>query len=234
MLRTADRRATPIADRAAADLLDRTGIIAASLPRGRRSPEDPDIEDTQPIPVVPGGVTMRPGPGAAAPGAAGAALAGAALIDSRPRAVVVRRRKRAWVGGGAALALVALGWLGGGLFGGGLLAGSTDDAVAQSDQRASVAQLQPAPAPAPVVPPAPAPAAAPVTVYVPVPSPSKPVKHNPVKPPTSRASSAPDNQDTARADTKPAPSSTTPAPANAFQEYVDQWAELANRMSGGR
>ncbi|HEY2063474.1 hypothetical protein [Amycolatopsis sp. NBC_01480] len=233
MLRTADRRATPIADRAAADLLDRTGIIAASLPRGRRSPEDTDIEDTQPIPVVPGGVT-RPGPGAAAAGAAGAALAGAALIGSRPRAVVVRRRKRAWVGGGAALALVALGWLGGGLFGGSVLSGSTDDAVAQSDQRTSVAQPQPAPQPAPVVPPAPAPAAAPVTVYVPVPSPSKPVKHSPVKPPASRASSVPDGQDTARVDTKPAPTSTSQAPANSFQEYVDQWAELANRMSGGR
>ncbi|WP_328605762.1 hypothetical protein OG943_38105 [Amycolatopsis sp. NBC_00345] len=235
MLRTADRRATPNADRAAADLLDRTGIIAASLPRGRRSPEDTDIDATQPIPVVPGGVTLRPGPGAAAAGAAGAALAGETLVGSRPRAVVVRRRKRAWVGGSAALALVALGWLAGGLFGGGLLTSSADDAVAQADQRTSVAQQPaPQPAPAPVAVPAAAPAAAPVTVYVPVPSPSKPVKHNPVKPPTSRASSSQDDEDTARVDTKPAPSSASPTSANAFQQYMDQWADLANRMAGGR
>jgi hypothetical protein len=234
MLRTADRRATPIADRTAEDLLDRTGIIAASLPRGRRSPEDIDIEDTQPIPVVPGGVTLSPGPGAAAAGAAGAALAGEALIGLRPRAVVVRRRTRAWVGGTAALALVAIGWLAGGLFGGSLLTNSADNTVAQADQRTSVTPPPPAPRPAPVVPPAPAPAAAPVTVYVPVPSPSKPVKHNPVKPPTSQASSAQADQNTPRADTKPAPAPAAPTSANPFQQYMDQWTELANRMAGGR
>ncbi|MDT8910231.1 hypothetical protein [Amycolatopsis sp. PS_44_ISF1] len=237
MLRTADRRATPPADPAATDLLDRTGIIAASLPRGRRGPEDPDLEDTQPIPVVPGGVALRPGPGGAAAGAAGAALAGEALIDSRPRAVVIRRRRRAWAGGSAALALVALGWLAGGLFGGSLVAGSSDDAVAQTDQRPVVApQVAPQPAPsAPVTTPEADPAAAPVTVYVPAPTSSKPVKHNPVKPPPTHRSTSDDaateRADTGRADTKPAPPSSSP---NVVQRYLDRWTGLVSRVAGGR
>ncbi|QRP45811.1 hypothetical protein [Amycolatopsis sp. FDAARGOS 1241] len=222
MLRTAERRATTPAD----DLLDRTGIIAASLPRGRRSPED-----TQPIPAVPALIPV------AGDGASAAVLA---PVDTRPRAVVSRRRTRAWVAGLGALALLALGWLAGGLFSGSPLGESSDDVAAPSDQRdALVGPQQPA-APAPSPAPAPAPPAAPVTVYVPVPDHQSQVKsHETTLPTTPRSAATPhkstsdDTDDVARADTKPASSGKSQATSE-FDQYLAQWRtwiDLANRMS---
>ncbi|MFI5612496.1 hypothetical protein [Amycolatopsis sp. NPDC051903] len=223
MLRTAERRATTPAD----DLLDRTGIIAASLPRGRRSPED-----TQPIPVVPALIPI------AGDGASAAVLA---PVDTRPRAVVTRRRTRAWVGGTGALALLALGWLAGGLFSGRLLGKSSDDVAAPNDQRvALVAPQQPA-APAPAPSPAPAPPAAPVTVYVPVPDHHQTTvkSHDTTQATTPRSaatthkSTSDGTDDEARADTKPAASAKSQA-ATEFDQYLAQWKpwiDLANRMS---
>src|SRR5436190_14652539 len=91
----------------AVELLDRTGIVAASLPRRRRTGETPPAA----TPVF----TRTP----------------VCDQDLRPKSVVIRRRARLWLGGGAAVLLIALGWVGGGMFG------------ARSDVAASV-QARPA------------------------------------------------------------------------------------------
>ncbi|MEU4669982.1 hypothetical protein AB0F91_18830 [Amycolatopsis sp. NPDC023774] len=223
MLRTAERRATSPAD----ELLDRTGILAASVPRGRRSPED-----TQPIPAVPALLPI------AGDGASASVLA---PLAPRPRAVA-RRRTRGWVAGTAALALLALGWLAGGLFSGSFAGRTTDDVAVSTDQHELVAPAPPRPAPA-STPAAPAaPPAAPVTVYVPVPdhkaaTPAK--QHVAGRPTTPRSSgggsdhrptSTPD--DDLRSDTKSTPGKS-PA-ATQFDEYITQWRpwlDLADRMS---
>ncbi|MEV6897830.1 hypothetical protein [Amycolatopsis sp. NPDC051372] len=225
MLRTAERRATSPAD----ELLDRTGILAASVPRGRRSPED-----TQPIPVVPALLPIA-GDGASA----------TVLVPLAPRPrVVARRRTRGWVAGTAALALLALGWFAGGLFSGSFTGRTTtDDVAVPADQHELVAPAAPLPAPA-STPAAPAaPPAAPVTVYVPVPdhkaaTPAK--QHVPSRPTTPRTSaggsdhrptSTPDDDDL-RSDTKSTPAKS-PA-ATQFGEYMSQWQpwiDLADRMS---
>ncbi|MGW4482878.1 hypothetical protein ACWEOE_03470 [Amycolatopsis sp. NPDC004368] len=223
MLRTAERRATSPAD----DLLDRTGIVAASVPRGRRSPED-----TQPIPVVPALLPI------AGDGACATVLA---PLGTRPRAVA-RRRTRGWVAATAACALLALGWLAGGLFSGSFLGHTTDDVAVPNDQRELVAPA-PAPAPAtqqPAPAPAPTPAApppTPVTVYVPVPDnkPAAPAKQHVASRPTPprsehRPTSAPDDSE-ARSDTK---ATSTKSSASEFDEYMAQWKpwiDLADRMS---
>ncbi|MEU4254479.1 hypothetical protein AB0F15_44530, partial [Amycolatopsis sp. NPDC026612] len=96
MLRTAPRSATrPSGDRAAVELLDRTGIVAASLPQRRRI--DDQVLAAEPIYTRPPVCDQ----------------------DLRPKSVVIRRRARTWLGGGAAVLLVAAGWLAGGLFTGG-------------------------------------------------------------------------------------------------------------------
>ncbi|MEW2500205.1 hypothetical protein AB0878_06945 [Amycolatopsis sp. NPDC047767] len=226
MLRTAERRATSPAD----ELLDRTGILAASVPRGRRSPED-----TQPIPVVP---ALLPIAGD------GVALAPLATAPLRPRAVA-RRRTRGWVAGTAALALLALGWFAGGLFSGSFTGHTTDDVAVPTDQHELVAPAAPAAPPVPASKPAApaAPPAAPVTVYVPVPDhqPAAPAKQHvasrPTNPRTSaggsdhRPTSTPDDEDL-RSDTKSDPAKS-PA-AKEFDQYMSQWQpwiDLADRMS---
>jgi len=71
------------------ELLDRTGIIAASLPQRRRteheSDEPPSLHETR-------------------------------SMDHRSRSVVIRRRTKVWAGAAAAVGLLALGWLAGGAF----------------------------------------------------------------------------------------------------------------------
>ncbi|WIX80452.1 hypothetical protein QRX50_06655 [Amycolatopsis carbonis] len=226
MLRTAERRATSPAD----ELLDRTGILAASVPRGRRSPED-----TQPIPVVPALLPI------AGDGASATVLAPLATAPLRPRAVA-RRRTRGWVAGTAALALLALGWFAGGLFSGSFIGRTTDDVAVPTDQHELVAPAAPpAPASTPAAPVAPP--AAPVTVYVPVPdhkaaTPAKQhVASRPTTPRTSgsgsdhRPTSTPDDEDL-RSDTKSTPAKS-PA-ATKFDQYMSQWQpwiDLADRMS---
>ncbi|MEU4518739.1 hypothetical protein AB0F52_08455 [Amycolatopsis sp. NPDC024027] len=189
------------------ELLDRTGIVAASLPRRRRTggevaqPEEP-IYTRPPV----------------------------CDQDLRPKSVVIRRRARTWLGGGAAVLLVAAGWLGGGLFTGGLFAPERD--VAQLDARPAVA-VAPAPEP-PVAQTPPAPPAvtpAPKTVYVPVPAKPAPkqvpaqaqAKPQPKKP-------VPDEEAEARVDL---PSSATPPPAsNPIQAWVDVAESMARRYGG--
>jgi hypothetical protein len=214
MLRTAQRSATrPSSDRTAVELLDRTGIVAASLPRRRRT----DDEVLAPEPIY----TRPP----------------VCDQDLRPKSVVIRRRARTWLGGGAAVLLVAAGWLGGGLFTGGLFAPAPADEVAQPDPRPAVAAATvPGPA-APQAPQAPAVVPPPKTVYVPVPAKPAPkqtqaeaqaqAKPQPGKPPS---------DDQLRADLPP--SSATPPPTT---DPVQDWVTIAESMvrryggqSGGR
>ncbi|MEV6440406.1 hypothetical protein [Amycolatopsis sp. NPDC051716] len=210
MLRTAPRSATrPSSDRTAVELLDRTGIVAASLPRRRRT--DGEVAQLEePIYTRPPVCDQ----------------------DLRPKSVVIRRRARTWLGGGAAVLLVAAGWLGGGLFTGGLFAPERD--VAQLDARPAVAAA-PAPespvAQAPPAPPAVTPA--PKTVYVAVPAKPAPKqgqtqaqalpKPQPKKP-------VPDEDAEARVDL---PSSATPPPvSNPIQAWVEVAESMARRYGG--
>jgi hypothetical protein len=185
------------------ELLDRTGIVAASLPRRRRT--DDEVTAAEPI------FTRPP----------------VCDQDLRPKSVVIRRRARIWLGGGAAVLLVAAGWLGGGLFTGGLFAPAQSDDVAQVDPRpvvATEAVPEPAPPQAPVVVTPP-----PKTVYVPVPAKPAPkqvqaqAKPQPKKP-------APSPAEEARVDlpSSSAPPSTDP---------VRMWFQVAEGMVqryGGR
>lgn len=193
MLRTAQRSATrPSSDRTAVELLDRTGIVAASLPRRRRTGDDAD-PPAEPIYTRPPVCDQ----------------------DLRPKSVVIRRRARTWLGSGAAVLLVAVGWLGGGMLSGGLFAPAPADDVAQLDARPAVAVETPAPPPqAPVVVPAP------TTVYVPVPEKPKQVQVQ-AKPQPKKKKAADDEAD-ARADLpSPTPTSTNP---------VQAWVNVAESM----
>jgi hypothetical protein len=212
MPRTAPSVATrPSSDRAAVELLDRTGIVAASLPQRRRT------DDERPEPAEP--VYTRPP---------------VCDQDLRPKSVVIRRRARTWLGSGAAVLLVAAGWVAGGLLSGGLFAPAPADDVAQVDSRPAVAAA-PAPQPQPQ---APVVIPAPTTVYVPVPA-SKPAskqvqvqaKAQPKKP-------SPDGEDVPRVDLPP---STTPPPsANPVQQWVNaaesmvQQYQYRSETTGGR
>ena len=144
MPRAAQRRTSTDAafcDIEAAELLDRTGIIAASLPQRRRSPER--IPEPMPVrnPVCEPVVDQ----------------------DLRPKAVVIHRRARAWLVGGAGVALLAIGWFAGSL----TMPSVAEDALPVQQQ--PVVNQQAAPVPqAPAAQPAPQPA--PVTVYVKVPA----------------------------------------------------------------
>ncbi|MFD2467264.1 hypothetical protein [Amycolatopsis silviterrae] len=217
MLRLAERRLPAPADRASGELVDRTGIIAASLPRGPRPQDDAVVpetscESTQQIPVI----------------------AGCAPAEERPRAVASRRRARVWVGTGVAVVLVGLGWLAGGYFTG-ALGPSSDDAVAQAEQRTPIAEQQ-IPVPSTITPPS-TQTAPPVTVYVPVPSRETPVRrHAPVHPTTPRATAAPKTSEQAdpRADLEtPTPSKTPPRAG--IDEFLNwkPWFDVAQRMAGG-
>ncbi|MFB9687038.1 hypothetical protein [Amycolatopsis plumensis] len=207
MLRTAPRSATrSSSDRTAVELLDRTGIVAASLPRRRRT--EAEVSAETPIFTRPTVCDQ----------------------DLREKSVVIRRRARTWLGGGAAVLLVAAGWLGGGLFTGGLFAPEPERDVAQLDARPAVAA---APAPEP---PAPAPQApfvvtpAPTTVYVPVPAKPAPkqvqaqaqAKPQPKKP-------VPDEEAEARVDL---PSATPTPTTNAIQSWVEVAESMARRYGG--
>jgi hypothetical protein len=187
MLRTAPRSATrSSSDRTAVELLDRTGIVAASLPRRRRT--DDDVPAAEPI------FTRPP----------------VCDQDLRPKSVVIRRRARTWLGSGAAVLLVAAGWLAGGLATGSLF-GSAPADVAQLDARPAVAE---APAPQPQAPQAPVATPAPTTVYVAVPA--KPATKNvqaQAKPQSKKKQS---EEDEARVDL-PSP---TPTSANLVQSWV--------------
>ncbi|MGW5740063.1 hypothetical protein [Amycolatopsis sp. NPDC003861] len=206
MLRTAPRSATrSSSDRTAVELLDRTGIVAASLPRRRRT--DDEVARLEDAPIY----TRPP----------------VCDQDLRPKSVVIRRRARIWLGGGAAVLLVAAGWLGGGLFTGGLFSPPERD-VAQLDARPAVAAA-PAPEPQPV-PQAPVVVTpAPKTVFVPVPAKPAPkqvqaqAKPQPKKP-------VPDEEAEARVDLPPsaAPSSAT----NPIQAWVEVAESMAQRYGG--
>ncbi|WP_229907858.1 hypothetical protein [Amycolatopsis oliviviridis] len=124
-----------------AELLDRTGIIAASLPKRRRSPENEVAPEPAPVrtPVCEPVVDK----------------------DLRPKAVVIHRRARSWLVGGAGVALLAIGW-----FAGTFTLQQAGDTALPERPLPTVAAQQAVP---PVVQPTqPAPQAAPVTVYVPV------------------------------------------------------------------
>lgn len=212
MLRTAPRSATrSSSDRTAVELLDRTGIVAASLPRRRRTDDDPP--EAEPIYTRPPVCDQ----------------------DLRPKSVVIRRRARTWLGGGAAVLLVAAGWLGGGLFGGMFGSAPADD-VAQVDTRPAMSVEQPAAQPqapqAPVVTPPP------TTVYVPVPAKPSPktvqaqAKAQPKKKPA-------DDADVPRADLpspKPAPSTTNPVQAwvNVAESMMQQYQYRSETTTTGR
>jgi hypothetical protein len=191
MLRTAQRSATrPSSDRTAVELLDRTGIVAASLPRRRRT--DADVAAAEPIYTRPPVCDQ----------------------DLRPKSVVIRRRARAWLGSGAAVLLVAVGWLGGGMLSGGLFGSAPADDVAQLDPRPAVAE---APAPQPQ---APAVTPPPATVYVAVPAKPAPKNVQAQAKPQSKKKPAEDDQ--ARVDL-PSPTSATPNP-------VQSWVSAAESM----
>ncbi|WP_370323528.1 hypothetical protein [Amycolatopsis sp. WAC 04182] len=122
------------------ELLDRTGIIAASLPKRRRSPENEP--EPEPMPVRP--PVCEP------------------VVDKdlRPKAVVIHRRARSWLVGGAGVALLAIGW-----FAGTFAVEPVGETALPERPLPAVATQQAPPVAQPVQP---APQAAPVTVYVPV------------------------------------------------------------------
>ncbi|WIY04166.1 hypothetical protein QRX60_10075 [Amycolatopsis mongoliensis] len=190
MLRTAQRVATrPSDDRTAVELLDRTGIVAASLPRRRRT--DGDVAAAEPIYTRPPVCDQ----------------------DLRPKSVVIRRRARAWLGSGAAVLLVAVGWLAGGTVTGSLFASNPAD-VAQLDARPAVAE---APAPQPQAPQAPVATPAPTTVFVPVPA--KPAPKQVQAQAKPQAKKTVREEDVARVDLPSA--SAKPSTPNPVQSWVN-------------
>jgi hypothetical protein len=203
MLRTAQRSATrPSSDRTAVELLDRTGIVAASLPRRRRT--DDQVTAAEPIFTRPP-VCDR---------------------DLRPKSVVIRRRARGWLGGGAAVLLVAAGWLGGGLFTGGLFTPSTSDDVAQGDPRPAVAT---AAVPEPAAPQAPVVVPPPKTVYVPAPAKQAPKRvQAQAKPQPKKTTPA---EDEARVDL-PASSAKPPPATDPVQVWFTVAESMVRRYGG--
>jgi hypothetical protein len=131
------------------ELLDRTGIIAASLPQRRRVELGPKPEAVTPVPEA-HTETLRP-----------------KATDLRPREVVIRRRSRGWLATGAGVVLVAIGWFGGGMFG---VHSGGETVQAEVQQNAVATQ------PAPVVQQPAAPVAPPIAV-APVPTPHRTIHH---------------------------------------------------------
>ncbi|MEV6921360.1 hypothetical protein AB0M83_40825 [Amycolatopsis sp. NPDC051106] len=194
MLRTAQRSATRPSGDTAVELLDRTGIIAASLPQRRRT--DDELPELEPIYTRPPVCDQ----------------------DLRPKSVVIRRRARTWLGSGAAVLLVAVGWLGGGMLSGGLFGSAPSDDVAQLDARPAVAEAPPQPQ----APQAPAATPAPTTVFVP--APAKPAtKHVQAQAkPQAKKAVPEDEEDEARVDL-PSPTASKPNP-------VQSWVDVAESM----
>ncbi|MFC9254760.1 hypothetical protein [Amycolatopsis thailandensis] len=122
-----------------AELLDRTGIIAASLPKRRRSPEN-EIEP-EPMPVR--APVCEP------------------VVDKdlRPKAVVIHRRARSWLVGGTGVALLAIGW-----FAGTFTLAPVDDTALPERPLPTVATQQAAPPVVQPTQPAPVTVYVPVTV----------------------------------------------------------------------
>ncbi|MFD9890970.1 hypothetical protein ACFWY9_16620 [Amycolatopsis sp. NPDC059027] len=206
MSRTAQRSAARPAPADAAELIDRTGILAASLPKRRRSPEN----EPEPAPIY----TRQP----------------VCDQDLRPKSVVIRRRRsRLWLGGAAAFTLLAIGWLGGGMLGG---LSSSEDAASLDSRPAVATQPAPAPAPpaAPVVQPEPrVEHAPPVTVYVPVPAPAP--RQVPVAKLQPRP--APIRSEEPRAEVPPSTSSPKPK-ANPVQDFVKPFMDGMDKMMFGQ
>ncbi|MEV4051411.1 hypothetical protein AB0J55_09495 [Amycolatopsis sp. NPDC049688] len=205
MLRTAPRSATrSSSDRTAVELLDRTGIVAASLPRRRRT--DDETPAAEPIYTRPPVCDQ----------------------DLRPKSVVIRRRARTWLGGGAAVLLVAAGWLGGGLFTGSMFTPAPDGDAASLDARPAVAA---APAPEPPAPQTPVVVTpAPRTVYVPVPAKPAPKQAQAQAKPQPKKQPVPAEDDTeARVDL---PTSSAPATTNPIQAWVDVAESMMQRYGG--
>lgn len=196
MLRTAQRSATRPSGDTAVELLDRTGIIAASLPQRRRTGDDlPELEPIYTRPPV-------------------------CDQDLRPKSVVIRRRARTWLGSGAAVLLVAAGWLGGGMLSGGLFGSPPADDAAQLDARPAVAEAPAAPQPQP--PQAPAATPPPTTVYVAVPA--KPAPKNVQAQAKPQAKKKVAEEDVPRVDLPPSPA---PAPTS---DPVQAWVNVAENM----
>jgi hypothetical protein len=212
MPRTAPSVATrPSSDRAAVELLDRTGIIAASLPKRRRTDDE--------LPELAEPIYTRPP---------------VCDQDLRPKSVVIRRRARTWLGSGAAVLLVAAGWVAGGLLSGSLFAQNPSDDVAQVDPRPAVAAA-PAPQPQPQ-PQAPAVAPPPSTVYVPVPAKQETSKRVQVQA-KAQPKKVPAEEDVPRVDLPP---SSPPSSANPVQQWVNaaesmmQQYQYRSETTGGR
>jgi hypothetical protein len=197
MLRTAQRSATRPSGDTAVELLDRTGIIAASLPQRRRTDDLPGLEPIYTRPPV-------------------------CDQDVRPKSVVIRRRARTWLGSGAAVLLVAAGWLGGGMLSGGLFGSPQADDVAQLDPRPAVAE---APAPQPQAPQAPAVTPPPTTVYVAVPAKPAPKNVQAQANPQPKKKSSDDAEARVDLPSPPPPSTTNPVQAwvNAAESLVERY-----------
>ncbi|HEV7979398.1 hypothetical protein [Amycolatopsis sp.] len=127
----------------AVELLDRTGIIAASLPQRRRTEFETDVE--------PPAAAMVAEPGVAEPQPKD--------MDLRPRSVVIHRRAKAWVGAAAGVTLLAIGWLAGGT----LANQDSSETALPVDVRQNVAEQ-------PAVPPPAAPPVTPATEVIEVPA----------------------------------------------------------------
>ena len=201
MPRTAQRSATSPSstDRAAMELLDRTGIVAASLPRRRRRADA--VLEAEPI------YTRPP----------------VCDKDLRPKSVVIRRRARALLGGGAAVLLVGLGWLAGSLNSGTF---RPSDEIAQVDPNPAVAAV-PAPQPVALPPVVQQQQLPPVTVTVPVPVPvrqSSPKHVQVLAKPQSKAEA-----DVPRVDLPP--SSGQAVAEDPVAEMVQPWIDVAAAMA---
>lgn len=174
-----------------AELLDRTGIIAASLPQRRRVELGPKPEPAAaPVSELPETCPKD--------------------ADLRPREVVIRRRSRGWLAAGAAFTLLGIGWLGGGVFG----VGQVDNVTTtQAEVQQNVA-TQPVPVPAAADP---APVVQPV-VAVPAPVTTKHVVPRHVAAP--KASKPAAKPAAPRVDAPAATPTTAQDPIDAFNEQV--------------
>jgi len=195
MLRTTPKQRRATSSQSAADLLDRTGIIAASLPqRRRRAGEVPE-----PTPIY----TRPP----------------VCDQDLRPKSVVIRRRVRGWLGSGAAVLLIGLGWVAGASMGGGALTPHADE-IAQVEPSPAVADV---PAPQPLPQPVVVQPQAPVTVYVPVPQQKTSPKRVQAQP------KATSEADVPRVDLPP----TSTPQADPVAEMLQPWVIAAEQMAHG-
>jgi hypothetical protein len=119
MVRTALRGTTArpsLRVAATVELLDRTGIIAASLPQRRRTGLKSDVA----LAAAPDLSAHEPQP---------------PDKDLRPRSVVIHRRATTWIGAAGAVALLAIGWFAGGTF-----AGEKADNAAQVEVQQNVVE----------------------------------------------------------------------------------------------